>query len=35
MPADPNVGEVEGGGLADKRSVGKADQNGVTMFPKV
>jgi len=33
--ADPNVGEGEGGGLADTRSVRKADGNGVTVFQKV
>jgi len=33
--ADPNVGEVEGGGLTHMRSARKADGNGVTMFPKV
>jgi len=35
VPADPNVGEVEGEGLADTRSARKADGNGVTMFRKV
>ena len=35
VPADPNVGEGEGGGLADTRSTRKADRNGVTMFRKV
>ena len=35
MPADSNVGEVEGGGLADTRSTRKPDRNGVTMFRKV
>jgi len=35
MPADPNVGEAEGGGLTDTRSARKADGNGVTMFQKV
>jgi len=35
VPADPNVGEGVGGGLADTRSVRKADGNGVTMFRKV
>jgi len=35
MPHNPNVGEAEGGGLADTRSVRKADGNGVTMFRKV
>jgi len=32
VPADPNVGEVDGGGLADTRSARKADGNGVRMF---
>jgi len=35
VPADPNVGEVEGGGLTDTRSGEKADANGVTMSGKV
>jgi len=35
VPADPNVGEEEGGGLTDTRSVRKADGSGVTMFRKV
>jgi len=35
VPADPNVGEGEGGGLTDTRSTRKADGNGVTMFRKV
>jgi len=35
VPADPNVGEVEGGGLTDTRSTRKADGSGVTMFRKV
>jgi len=35
VPADPNVGEGEGGGLSDTRSARKADGNGVTMFRKV
>jgi len=35
VPADPNIGEAEGGGLADTRSARKADGNGVTMFQKV
>jgi len=35
VPADPDVGEAEGGGLADTRSARKADRNGVTMFRKV
>ena len=35
VPADPNVGEGEGGGLADTRSERKIDGNGVTMFRKV
>jgi len=35
VPADPNVGEGEGGGLTDTRSARKADGNGVTMFRKV
>ena len=32
MPADPNVGEGEGGGLSDTRSTRKADGSGVTMY---
>ena len=32
MPADPNVGEAEGGGLTDTRSARKADGNSVTVF---
>jgi len=32
VPADPDVGEAEGGGLTDTRSARKADGNGVTMF---
>jgi len=35
VPADPNVGEAESGGLTDTRSTRKADGNGVTMFRKV
>ena len=35
MLADLNVGDGEGGGLADTRSARKADGNGVTMFRKV
>jgi len=35
VPANLNVGEGEGGGLADTRSLRKADRNGVTMFRKV
>jgi len=35
VPADPDVREAEGGGLADTRSTRKADGNGVTMFQKV
>jgi len=35
VPADPDVGEGESGGLADTRSTRKADRNGVTMFRKV
>jgi len=35
VPADPNVGEEEGGGLTDTRSARKADGNVVTMFQKV
>ena len=35
MPANPNVGEGEGGGLTDMRSARKADGSGVTMFRKV
>jgi len=35
VPADPNVGEGEGGGLTDTRSVRKANRSGVTMFHKV
>jgi len=33
--ADAKVGQVEGRGLTDTRSTGKADGSGVTMFPKV
>jgi len=33
--ADSNVGEGEGGGLADMRSARKADGNSVTVFRKV
>jgi len=35
VPADLNVGEGEGGGLANTRSARKDDGNGVTMFRKV
>jgi len=35
VPADPNVREGEGGGLADPRSARKADGSDVTMFRKV
>jgi len=35
VPADPNIGEGEGRGLADTRSARKADGNGVIMFQKV
>ena len=35
MPADPNIREAEGGGLANTRSARKDDGNGVTMFRKV
>jgi len=34
VPADRNVGEVEGGWLTDTRSARKADGSGVTMFRK-
>jgi len=34
VPANPNVGEGEGRGLTDRRSVKKADGNGVTKFRK-
>jgi len=34
VPADPNVGEREGGRLTDTRSTRKADGSGVTMFRK-
>jgi len=34
VPADPNVGEGEGGGLTDTRSTRTADGSGVTMFRK-
>jgi len=34
VPADTNVGEVEGGRLTDTRSARKADGSGVTMFRK-
>jgi len=34
VPANPNVREAEGGGLADTRSGRKADGNGVTIFRK-
>ena len=32
MPADPKVGEKEGGGLTDTRSARKADGSEVKMF---
>ena len=32
MPADPDVGKWEGGGLTATRSARKADGKGVTMF---
>jgi len=35
VPADPNVGEGEGGGVTDTRSARKANRSGVTMFRKV
>ena len=35
MPAEPNVGEGEGGGLTDTRSARRADGSGVMMFRKV
>jgi len=35
MPADPNIREVEGGGLTNTRSAEKADRSRVTMFQKV
>ena len=35
MPADPNIGDEDGGGLTDTRSARKADRSGVTMFRKV
>jgi len=35
VPADPKVGEREGGGQTDTRSARKADGNCVTMFRKV
>jgi len=34
VPADPNVGEGEGGRLTNTRSTRKADGSGVTMFRK-
>jgi len=34
VPADPNVGEGEGGRLTDTRSMRKADGSGVTTFRK-
>ena len=34
MPADPDFGKGEGGGLTDTRSARKADGNGVTSFSK-
>jgi len=35
VPADPNVGEAEGGGLTDTRSMRKAVGSRVTMVRKV
>jgi len=35
VPANPNVGEAEGGGLTETRSRRKADGSGVMMFGKV
>jgi len=35
VPADPDVGEEDGAGLTDMRSVRKADGSGVTMFRNV
>ena len=35
VPADPNVGEWEGGGLTDSRSTRKADGSRVRMCRKV
>jgi len=35
VPADPNIGEGEGGGLTDTRSARKADGSRVKMFRKV
>jgi len=35
VPADPDVGKGEGGGLTDTRSARKADGNGVTMLRNV
>jgi len=32
VPANPNVGEKEGGGLTNTRTTEKANGNGVTMF---
>ena len=32
MPAEPDVGKGEGGGLTDTESARKADGNGVTVF---
>jgi len=34
VPANPNVGKVEGGGLTNTRSTRKADGGGVTTFRK-
>jgi len=34
VPADPNVGEGEGGRLTDTSSTRKADGSGVPMFRK-
>jgi len=35
VPADPNIREVEGGGLIDMSSAGKANGSGIMMFQKV
>jgi len=34
VPADPNVGEIDGGGLTDTRGAGKADGSRVMIFQK-
>jgi len=34
VPAYPNIGEEDGGGLTDTRSARKTDGNGVTMIRK-